>query len=310
VSSWFFGDGSVLFDQAATSVSANPVAMTAPFAARIAALDPVLGRAMAAWQNGGSMGARISRALTPRLTAEFGIDVGFARLRPTGDNADAIEATAASFSDAFRGFILANPSRVMKSVTSSAALERGDARQLLTSAALLVNLRTGGRLIPYAAVGASLISVTGDRPSARLHGNYQFSNMSGAQFDESDDVAVVAVSDGLSVGGLLGGGVKYYVSSRWGVRLDVRVSLTKDERATALTATPTVVVGSQPAGRLTLNAEPTIQFGNSTGTVTSLGVTGLAPSSLSGPALDGLRTFSGSGVAPRTSVTAGVFWRF
>jgi hypothetical protein len=284
--------------------------MTAPYAARIVALDPVLGSALAGWRNGGNLGARISRTLTPRLTAEFGVDYGFAPLRLTKANSSAIEATRASFIDAFRAFILANPGRTLKNVTSVAAVDSGDARQWLTSAALLVNLKTSGRTVPYATVGASLISITGEGPRARLHGNYQFTNMSGAPFDESDDVAVAAVRDDLSVGALLGGGVKYYLAPRWGVRLDVRVSFSWDGTATALSATPNVTLGLQPASRLTLNGNPTIQFGNSSGPVTSLGVTGLAPSSLSGPVLTDVETFSGDGVSTRTNIAVGVFWRF
>src|SRR5262245_8499096 len=61
VSSWYFGDGAVLFDQAATAVAANPVAMTAPFPGRIVALDPVLGTALGDMRRGGSIGARVSR---------------------------------------------------------------------------------------------------------------------------------------------------------------------------------------------------------------------------------------------------------
>jgi hypothetical protein len=59
-----------------------------------------------------------------------------------------------------------------------------------------------------------------------------------------------------------------------------------------------------------LNANPTIQFGNSANPVTGLGVTALAPSTLSGPAIDGFRTRSGNGLATRTNLSAGIFWRF
>jgi hypothetical protein len=41
-----------------------------------------------------------------------------------------------------------------------------------------------------------------------------------------------------------------------------------------------------------------------------LGVTGVAPSSLSGPAIAGFRTWAGEGVMIHTNVAAGVFWRF
>ena len=48
--------------------------MTAPFAARIVALDTVLGRSLGDMPRGGSIGIRLSRKITSRLTAEFDID--------------------------------------------------------------------------------------------------------------------------------------------------------------------------------------------------------------------------------------------
>jgi hypothetical protein len=129
-------------------------------------------------------------------------------------------------------------------------------------------------------------------------------------FDETDRVSIKDVRDTLSVAAVLGGGVKYHVTSRWGIRVDARISLEENSGVTVVDATPSVTIGQPPAGRTTLNANPTIQFGNSTAPVTSLGVTGVAPSTLSGPAITGHRTWSGSGVATHTNVAAGVFWRF
>ena len=248
--------------------------------------------------------------LTPRLSAELSVDYSLARLQITQANSDSIEATRASFIAAFNGLITSNPGRVLKSLTSTAALDDGSAHQLFTSGALVINLMTSGRIIPYATVGASLNAITGTLPSATLKGNYQFQNASGSQINESDNVTVRDARAGRSVAGILGGGVKYHVSPRWGIRLDARVSLSKNSAGTVLDATPNVVLGTLPAGRAALNADPTIQFGNSTDPVTALGVTAVAASTLTGPAMTGLRTFSGSGVSSHTNITAGIFWRF
>src|SRR4029077_9996962 len=110
-------------------------------------------------------------------------------------------------------------------------------------------------------VGASLNAITGKLPSATLKGNYQFQNASGSQFNESDNVTVRDPRAGRPVAGILGGGVKYHVSPRWGIRVDARVSLSKNTARTVLDATPNVVLGTVPAGRSALNADPTIQFG-------------------------------------------------
>ena len=45
-SSWYFGDGAILFNQAATALETSQVGMTVPFPGRIASLDPVLGRSL------------------------------------------------------------------------------------------------------------------------------------------------------------------------------------------------------------------------------------------------------------------------
>jgi hypothetical protein len=310
-SSWYFGDGAILFNQVAAALAASGVAATTPFPGRIATLDPVLGRSLGERRRGGSIGARVSRVLTPRLSAEVSVDYSLARLHITQANSDAIEATRAGFIAAFSGLITSNPSRVLNSLTSVAALDSGGAHQLFTSGALIINLRTTGDVIPYATVGASLISTTGKMPSATLRGNYQFLNPSGSPINETDNVAVRDVRDARTVAGLLGGGVTYHVSPRWGIRFDARASLGRNSAGTVVDATPNVALGLLPAGRGLLNADPTIQFSNnSSDPVTSLGVTAVAASTLTGPPLTGLRTFSGSGVSSETNIAAGIFWRF
>ena len=311
ISSWYFGDGAVLFDQAATAVAANPVAMTAPFPGRIVSLDPVLARSLGEGGRAGAIGVRITRVMTRRLSAELSIDYALARIQIARANRDAIEATRASFIPAFSGVINSNSSRVARSITSDAAIDDGSAHQLFTSGALMVNLTTTGRVTPYATVGASLISIHGKRPTVVLTGNYQFSNVvTGASYNETDNVAVRDTRDARALAGILGGGVKYDVSPRWGLRFDARVFLSRNPASTALDAEPNVALGQLPAGRVTLNADPTIQFGNSANPVTALGVTAIAPSTLSGPAIADFRTWSGSGVSSHTNVALGVFWRF
>jgi len=310
-SSWYFGDGAILFNQAAKALETSQVGMSTPFPGRIATLDPVLGRSLGQSRRAGSIGARVSRVLTPRFSAELSVDYDLARLQITPANIDAIEATRASFIMAFNGLITANPGRVVKSLTSTAAIDSGSAHQLFTSGALIINLRTIGRIIPYATVGASLISTTGTMPSATLTGNYQFLNPSGSPINETDRVTVRDARGDHTVAGIVGSGVTYRFSPRWGIRFDARMSLSKNPASTVVDATPNAALGQLPAGRLVLNTDPTLQFSNnSTDPVTALSVTAVAASTLTGPAITGLRTFSGSGVSSSTNVVAGVFWRF
>jgi hypothetical protein len=311
VSSWYFGDGALIFNQAAASVASNPLAMTAPFSGRIVPLDPVLGWSLAGWDRGFSFGARVTRMLTPRLGAELSVDYSPASIEATRINIDHLEATRASFIDAFSGLIRSNPNRVLRSVTSEAELHAGDAHQLATSGALLINLLTDRRLVPYAVLGASLISITGTPPSVVLRGNYQFLNPSGSAIDETDTVTVRDARKRRTGAGVLGGGVRFHTTARWGIRVDARVALMRNAARTTIDAKPEAALGSLPAGRGTLNAEPTLQFSNDwTNPVTALGVTAVGISTLSGPSLTGFQTLTGTGVASHLNISAGLFFRF
>ena len=158
---------------------------------------------------------------------------------------------------------------------------------------------------------AGLISFIGKTPSATLRGNYQFLLPNGAPIDETDNVTVREDGGTHTFAGILGGGVKYHVSPRWGIRLGVRVAFSKNAATTVVDARPNVALEQRPVGRGVLGAEPSIQFSNnSSDPVTALRVTAIAASTLTGPAITGLRTFSGSGVSTHANITAGMFWRF
>ena len=78
----------------------------AQFPGRITTLDPVLGRSLGTERRGVGIGVRVSRVLTPRLTAELSVDYSLARLQITQANSDSIEATRASFIPAFSGLLV------------------------------------------------------------------------------------------------------------------------------------------------------------------------------------------------------------
>ena len=179
------------------------------------------------------------------------------------------------------------------------------------SGALVINVRTAGNLIPYATVGVGLLSTVGEASSATLRGNYRFLLPGGAPIDETDNVTVKETRDDRTLAGIIGGGVKYHVSPRWGIRIGARVALSRNTTDTILDAAPNVTLGQLPVGPGVLGSEPSIQStNNSSNPVTALGVTAVATSTLTGSALTGMRTYSGSGVVSYSNVIAGVFWRF
>jgi hypothetical protein len=112
-----------------------------------------------------------------------------------------------------------------------------------------------------------------------------------------------------TLAGLVGGGLKYDLSSRWGIRVE-RACVSERQSGTHKSGRDAIVaLGQLPAGRVTLNADPTIQFGNSTNPVTALGVTAVTPSTLSDAAIERFRTWSGSGITSHTNLAVGMYWR-
>ena len=317
VPSWYFGDGTALFNQSRETMEAflRRMQVGSPnLLAPIIPLDPLLGRSLGERRRGGSIGARISRALTARLTAELTVDYSAAPLQITQANSDAIEAARASVATAFDGLLrngAVSPTLgvigpfTQINVISTAALERGGGHQIFTSGALNINLRTTGTIIPYATVGAGLLATTGQSPTTTLTGSYRFAAppLAGITptFNGTDSVTLRDARDDRVAVAVLGGGLRYHVTPRWGIRIDARAHLGKNRTTTLVDASP----GAEPPAVGLPNATWTYTFPPSPALVFGR----QAASTLSAP-ISGLRTFAGNGIATHTNITAGVFWRF
>jgi hypothetical protein len=299
VSSWFFGDGAALLNEVNTS-------LLVPASSRVTALDAVLTKAGATREKGGTYGFRISYAITPRFAAEFSLDAAQARLKLTDSLLAGLEASRASFTTAWNGLISTGGGVVFTgvSVTSTSAIHVEGGRQLFTTGALMINLITQGDIIPYVTIGAAAISNSGDLPSATLTGNYRFdSHLAALSFpvNETDTVKIRVAADN-TFATVVGGGIKFMRSSRWGVRADVRAHISKNAVDLLLDANPNVTTSQAPVGAIASTRTPSVQFSNnpSAGRL----------SSLSGPAIGGFRTFTGGGTQAPISVTGGLFFRF
>ena len=157
VSSWFFGDGAEL----ANGVADGLQAFAFPSAARITPLDSVLVDPLAERRDGGGFGFRVSRAITDRFSAEFNFDYNATPLEVPSATSSGIQATAASFQAVFEGFLgpfrMTDPSSPV-SVSSSSVIRDNEGSQIVATGAVNINLMTQGRVIPYATVGAGIIS--------------------------------------------------------------------------------------------------------------------------------------------------------
>ena len=306
-SSWYFGDGALLLNQINTVFSSAG----APSTARITPLDPVLQDAPATRGSGGTFGFRIAYSLTPRFAAEFTLDAAQGKVKFTDEALTGIEATRASFIPAWNertgllstglGVVFINPS-----ITSTAALDDDRGRQLFTTGALTVNLARQGRIVPYVAVGAGVVSNVGDLPRATLTGNYRFQSLGAAPLGyfpvNETDTAVVRLEtpSRRSFVTVFGAGARIHGSNRWGLRADVRAYVSKNTVDVLVDATPQVTT-SLPPGAIASGLTPSVQF-------TNIG-SGI-DSTLSGPRIERFKTFSSSGTALHVSATAGYFIRF
>jgi hypothetical protein len=293
-SSWYFGDGALALNQALTFFGLNE---------QISALDTTLQGPFARRASGGVLGARLDRVLTPRFSVEFSFDDWLGQLEPTTTSLAAVEAARTSFIAAWNA-LLGAPARGTQVVTSQSSANSGG-RQRMATGGLVINLTHGGRVAPYATVGAGVNTTYGGSPSAQLIGSYQFaviplpigSGPGPATFHETDTVTVSSTTKSV-VTTVFGFGVKIAAGVRWGVRVEARDYLSSNANSTTVVAAP-ASQPSQPSGVVILGTSPPLQFSTVPGTRSTL--------SLPQP---GFTTFSGSGVRNQIAVTAGWYWRF
>jgi hypothetical protein len=291
VSSWFFGDGTSLL---------NTVNATLSPGSRLTAIDPVITASAASRDSGANFGVRVARRIGSRYFAEAAVDVANTPLQFSQRALDGMQASSSTFITAFRGLFISGPSP-NPNVTAPIATSGGSGREIVTTGVFGVDLLTRGSLIPYVVGGAGVAHSTGGQPSATITGNYTFSiPFPGVPpLNETDRLTIRVVREANAAVGVFGGGVRYVASPRWGVRLDVRASVGGGSTDVVIDAAPSVATGT-PGIILITPTTPSAVFS------TSSGVT----SSLSGPAISGLKTFTGSGSSVRTNVTAGVYLRF
>lgn len=286
---WLFGDGASLIN------SVN--AALAP-AAKITPLDPVIGSAAASRGNGAAVGFRLARRFGARYSAELNVDYARTPLGFTEKALDGIEASRSTFVNAFGGLFRSGPS-ANPNVTATATISERDGYELLTTGVLVVDLITRGKLIPYVAGGGGVAHSGGDAQTAALVGNYAFDLGTIPGIDETDRVTVRIGTHANAPVGVFGGGVRYAASPRWGIRGDVRFLAGGGTHDVLVDASPSVVTRT-PGVILIAPVNPSAVFSASPSIA----------SSLTAPAISGLRTFDASGFAVRTNIAAGVYVRF
>jgi hypothetical protein len=294
VSSWYFGDGPVLFNDARRALGfLSPVPITP--------LDPALTRAGAERDGGLLLGFRVARALNARLSAEFSFDASLARVRMKDDARTAIETTSTSFEQAFDSLSQIVFDIGFDSVDSNATIHQEGGGQLNATGALMVNLLTGHRWTPYATIGGGVISGVGDMPRATLVGKYQVVDreIETIYVDDTDTVSVRYEMNPAAIL-LLGGGFKFDLSPRTGIRGDVRFGIASNRGR--------VVIDTEASHAGVSCCSLALVGPNGTAVFSSPG--SARQPSLSGPALSGFETFTGTRYQVDTAITVGYFTRF
>ena len=294
VSSWYFGDGAELVDDFLFSFGVPE---------RITPLDSVLNSRLAEQGNGGSVGFRVGREITPRFGVELNLDFTSAPVDLTGGALAGVEANSDSFVSVFvDGLLLTGPFR---SVTAASEFQTttGAGNQVEATGALNINLTTGGRVTPYTTVGAGVTMNNGGTATVDLDGTYSFDIRGFFPIAESDSVHVRHVTHDNVFIGVVGGGVKALLTQRSGIRVDARVHVGSHTVRTLLSADPDMVANPDPATDRAVASylTPGIQFSNSEAH---------GPTTLSGATISDFESFTVDGMRSQIRVTAGYFWRF
>ena len=294
VRSWFFGDGAALLNQAIGGFRDQIDLLP------IEPLDSVLGTGLLGPQAyGGLARVSVTRVLNRRFAVELGGSYSTVpRIELAGTAYSRLRQSRESFEPTWAALIPIGPF-TESTVDSTLASRDGRLRETAVTGVLHVMFPTGGREVPYVSVGAGYVQVSGELPSSEIVGTYRFRIDREHWFEQVDAVTLRASSSDGAMVGVVGGGVKSYLSDRWGLRLDVRALIGQSATHLEVDTDPRVRADGLPYGVASRTA-PSIQFGNEAAGVAS--TLGLATS--------GLRAWSASGLSVRVRLSLGVFLRF
>jgi len=284
--SFYFGSGAQQFNQA---IAALPGGATAP---KIVPLDAGLQSAGIERQaQTPALGVRVARSINARFGWEVTVDASRPDLTLTGATLSRIEATRASFVPTIQGVLGSSSSPAVTSTVTTTSPAKSSLA--FATGALTVNLRESGRAMPYVVGGGGMAVIGGDAPGATLVGTYRFGATTAVL--GSDSVALRYSLHSPAATGVAGGGVKYAVSPRWGLRVDGRVYIYENTLTGLVDATPGTGI-STTGDPLPIVRAGTLQFS--------------ATAPLTGGHITGATVFKGAGLQTQINVSAGIFWRF
>lgn len=295
VSSWYFGDGAALLNQVLTQFSAS-AGSTFP---RIVPMDAALTADAARRAGGLVFGARLGRSFTSRLAFELDLERGLASSALDDSVRTGLQSSSDSFSAAFRGLLNSAP---VTSVAVSSTLTVPDVTNHQTRVAFVLRLTVlkGNRVSAHLVGGGGFVSNGGKTPEATLLGRYGFRLFGSFPMDETDSVVLRITQPKGAAMGVFGAGLTFDLSSRSGLRADVRLQMNSNGDTSVLTSAPAIapqsLVSVLPTSATT---SPGLQFSTQPGVRSTLGGPGAS-----------VTLFSGSGLNSQASFTIALFRRF
>ena len=287
LTSMSFGEGARLFNTTAFSASGSGDSQINP-------LDPVLLAASIQrprWDAVG--GLRFARSIRPRFGWEASVDYNLSHLDFAAAALGGIERTRDSYTPALQRAL--SVSTVPSSSTAVTTLtDHVQAQQLFGTGAFVFNLKTEGRTIPYILGGGGIVFSAGATPVSTLVGTYKIGGP--ALITGTDAVTVYSSHPDHAVVVIGGGGFKRDLTSRWGLRVDARAQIYRDETATVVDASPNIALNSTGP-----NSFPQFNSG---------GVQFSATAPLNGAPIVSAHSFTGNSLHPFVTVAAGAFLRF
>jgi hypothetical protein len=274
VSSWYFGDGAKLIGSSSS-------------------LDSILTK-QDVDTDGQMLGFRASRAINRWMAAEFSFDRS-SRLKISNEGLAAIESARAGFKTAWKQLDV--PGNTLSSSVSTVSAYGGN--QTFATGAMVISWPKEYRVRPYATVGAGVLSTGGNALGVTLAGSY-----GGPSALETDTVRLNFVQgNSRAFTGVVGVGIKIYMTKHFGLRLDGRAYFYKNPVTNVLDANHTNTTDAAWVVKASGgSAVPNLQL------LTGPGISSY--STLSGPPISGSKTFFGTGFQRLTPVSVGFFWRF
>ena len=242
-------------------------------------------------------GFRVSRSLNKWLGAELTLDRS-GRLEMRSDAAAGIKAADATFTKFWNRLNVPGNSET----SSTYALSSNGGHETFTTGAFVINLPKALGVHPYVTAGAGIVFTEDKSAGAALRGSYGGPN---ALETDSLDIRLTRSSNHAFTE-MVGFGIKIYLTTHVGLRVDARAYFSKNTMTTMVDAAHTNTANKAWIVKATTKtgspSAPDIQL------LTGPGFESY--STLSGPTISNLKMFYGYGSKRTIPVTIGLFYRF